>query len=95
MLMLRNTFIELLKNYTKDDSLIDHLWTEIVEQYAAHNRYYHTLQHLDNLLLLLIDLKEKIKNLTLFYLLYIIMTLFTIHYSLIMKRKVLILQKRG
>lgn len=62
MLMLRNTFIELLKNYTKDDSLIDHLWTEIVEQYAAHNRYYHTLQHLDNLLLLLIDLKEKIKN---------------------------------
>ena len=62
MLMLRNTFIELLKNYTDDDALVVHLWNEIVENYAAHNRYYHTLQHLDNLWLLLIDVKEKIRN---------------------------------
>ena len=60
--MLKETFIQLLKNYTDNDSLINELWTEIEKSYTSKNRYYHTLQHLDNLLGQLTEIKNEILN---------------------------------
>lgn len=47
--MLKETFNNLLANYTDDDSLTNELWTEIEEYYSAQDRHYHNLQHLDSL----------------------------------------------
>jgi len=60
--MLQETYINLLKNYTDDISLIDDLWKEIIENYSDKKRHYHTLSHLNNLLLQLIEVKDKIEN---------------------------------
>lgn len=60
--MLKETFIGLLKNYTDNDRLKSELWTEIEENYSSKKRHYHTLQHLDNLLDQLTDVKEEIQN---------------------------------
>jgi len=60
--VLKETFIQLLKNYTDNDSLINELWTEIEKSYSSKNRFYHTLQHLDNLLGQLTEIKDEILN---------------------------------
>lgn len=60
--MLKETFIELLKNYTDNKRLIEELWTEIEKNYSSKKRYYHTLQHLENVLALLTEVKEEIQN---------------------------------
>lgn len=70
--MLKETFIELLTKYTDNDSLKNELWTEIKKNYSSKKRHYHTLQHLDNLLSQLTDVKSEIQNwetilFTLFY----------------------------
>lgn len=70
--MLKETFIELLTKYTDNDSLKKELWTEIEKNYSSKKRHYHTLQHLDNLLSQLTDVKSEIQNweiilFTLFY----------------------------
>lgn len=70
--MLKETFIELLTKYTDNDSLKNKLWTEIEKNYSSKKRYYHNLQHLDNLLSQLTDVKSEIQNwetilFTLFY----------------------------
>jgi len=70
--VLKKTFIELLTKYTDNDLLINELWTEIVKNYSSKKRYYHTLQHLDNLLSQLTDVQGEIQNwetilFTLFY----------------------------
>lgn len=70
--MLKETFIHLCTNFTKDQPLINDLWAEIEENYSQPERQYHTLSHLDNLLNQLIDVKDKIENwetvlFTLFY----------------------------
>lgn len=60
--MLKETFIELLTNYTDSDSLTNELWTEIEKNYSSKKRHYHTLQHLDILLAQLTDVKGEIQN---------------------------------
>lgn len=60
--MLKETFIELLTNYTDNNRLTNELWTEIENYYSDKKRHYHTLQHLDNLLTLLTEIKGEIKN---------------------------------
>lgn len=70
--MLKETFIELLTKYTDNDSLKKELWTEIEKNYSSKKRHYHTLEHLDNLLSQLTDVKSEIQNweiilFTLFY----------------------------
>jgi predicted metal-dependent HD superfamily phosphohydrolase len=62
MLVLKETFIGLLKNYTDNDCLINELWAEIEKNYSSKNRYYHTLQHLDSLLAQLTEIKDEIQN---------------------------------
>ena len=58
--------------YTDNDSLKKELWTEIEKNYSSKKRHYHTLEHLDNLLSQLTDVKSEIQNweiilFTLFY----------------------------
>tara|TARA_R110000868_G_scaffold290081_1_gene550317 strand:+ start:74 stop:688 length:615 start_codon:yes stop_codon:yes gene_type:complete len=70
--VLKETFIELLTNYTDNESLKNKLWTEIDKNYSSKKRHYHTLEHLNNLLYQLTAVKSEIKNwetilFTLFY----------------------------
>lgn len=60
--MLKETFIGLLTNYTDNNSFTNELWTEVEKNYSSKKRHYHTLQHLDNLLAELIEVKDKIQN---------------------------------
>ena len=60
--MLKETFIELLTNYTNSDSLTNELWTEIEKNYSSKKRHYHTLHHLDNLITQLTEVKSEIQN---------------------------------
>jgi len=60
--VLKETFIELLENYTDDERLTEKLWTEIEKNYSGKKRHYHTLQHLDNLLIQLTEVKGEIQN---------------------------------
>ncbi|UIR57343.1 hypothetical protein LZQ00_05875 [Sphingobacterium sp. SRCM116780] len=62
MTALKETFIGLLTNYTDNDKLKHELWTEIEKNYADKKRHYHTLQHLDNLLTQLTEVKGEIQN---------------------------------
>lgn len=70
--MLKETFIELLTNYTDNKSLINSFWKEIELNYSEEKRYYHTLTHLSDLQNQLCEVKDKIQNwetilFTLFY----------------------------
>ncbi len=70
--MLENIFFDLLKKYINDESLVSRFWSEIEENYSGSKRYYHTLQHLENLLQILTPIKAKINDwdtllFTLFY----------------------------
>lgn len=60
--MLKETFIRLLSNYSDNDRLIIELWTEIEKNYSSKKRHYHTLEHLDNLLGQLTEIKDEIRN---------------------------------
>ncbi len=60
--MLEKTFTALLTNYTDNDSLKKELWSEIEANYSRENRHYHTLEHLENLLIQLTKVKAEIKN---------------------------------
>ncbi|MCC5916721.1 MAG: hypothetical protein JJU02_05275 [Cryomorphaceae bacterium] len=59
--MLKETFIALLKNYSDDFDQIQLLWNEVEKCHSEKNRHYHTLQHLESLLLELIEIKDKIQ----------------------------------
>jgi predicted metal-dependent HD superfamily phosphohydrolase len=61
-LKLKETFFELLTKHKVNSSLKDELWGEIEKKYSNKKRHYHTLQHLDNLLLQLIEIKSKVHN---------------------------------
>jgi predicted metal-dependent HD superfamily phosphohydrolase len=69
---LKETFTELVTNYTDNSSLANELWAEIEKNHSRKARHYHTLQHLDNLLVQLTEVKGKIQHwetilFTLFY----------------------------
>lgn len=70
--LLKETFIELLTNYVSNYSLTNELWIEIDKYYSDKKRHYHTLHHLENLLVQLSEVKNEIQNwntilFTLFY----------------------------
>lgn len=70
--MVKETFEILLNSYTKNQLLIEELWNEIEKAYSNPKRHYHTLSHLDNLLMQLTTVKDKIEDwntilFTLFY----------------------------
>jgi predicted metal-dependent HD superfamily phosphohydrolase len=60
--VLKETFTDLLAKYSVKDGLIVELWNEIEKKYSSNKRHYHTLQHLDNLLAQLNEVKGLIQN---------------------------------
>ncbi|WP_306350405.1 hypothetical protein [Flavobacterium sp. '19STA2R22 D10 B1'] len=70
--LLHQTFTSLANKYCQDHFLVTKLWQEIEEHYTAEDRHYHTLLHLLNILQLLLENKDNIKDwdtllFTLFY----------------------------
>jgi predicted metal-dependent HD superfamily phosphohydrolase len=70
--VLKETFIQLIGNYTSDTRLVRQLWNEIETNYSGKKRHYHTLAHLENLLQQLNNAKGQIKDWT--------TVLFTLYY---------------
>jgi predicted metal-dependent HD superfamily phosphohydrolase len=70
--MLKETFINLLSNYTDNELVINDLWNEVIKNYSSKKRHYHTLNHLENLLNQLTEIKGEIEiwNAVLFTLYY-------------------------
>ena len=60
--MLKQTFVELISRYNNDNRLANELWNEIEINYTKKKRHYHTLEHLDNLLKHLSEVRTQIKG---------------------------------
>ena len=60
--VLKETFLRLLSIYTDNSGLTNELWSEIEENYSGKKRFYHTLQHLDDLLIQLTEIKDELKD---------------------------------
>lgn len=61
-MILRDTFLNLAKSYSSDLQLPEAYWQEIEQAYRAKQRHYHTLKHLENLLLELTAVKNEIQD---------------------------------
>lgn len=61
-MILRDTFINLVKSFSGDLQLPETRWQEIENAYSAKQRHYHTLTHLENLLRELAPAKEQIQD---------------------------------
>jgi predicted metal-dependent HD superfamily phosphohydrolase len=61
-LVLKETFIALLHQYTTDNTLVNNYWSEIEKAYMSKDRYYHTLAHLDSMLKELFEVREQINE---------------------------------
>lgn len=48
-MILKDRFESLCLNFTKDKILIEKFWFEIEKKYSGRSRYYHNLQHLENM----------------------------------------------
>jgi len=59
--MLTDTFLQLVKKYSKDHELANNLWLEIFTKYSEPKRHYHTIDHLEAMIT---DLKEVKENIT-------------------------------
>lgn len=57
---LKESFFQLLNNYTDKIELKERLWLEIEKKYTHKNRHYHTLQHLNNLINELETIKTEV-----------------------------------
>lgn len=47
--MLKEIFTSLIDKYTSDSAIAQKLWDEIEKQYTSPKRFYHNLQHLENM----------------------------------------------
>ena len=57
--MLTDTFLQLVKKYSKNHELANNLWLEIFTKYSEPKRHYHTIDHLETIFT---DLKEVKSN---------------------------------
>jgi predicted metal-dependent HD superfamily phosphohydrolase len=60
LISLESSFKNLVNQYNKDEFLTQKLWEEIVTCYSEKHRYYHKLNHLENLIADLKDVKQDI-----------------------------------
>lgn len=70
--MLKEIFTTLLRQYTADQAVIEELWHEVEQCYSKRKRHYHTVQHLEHLLMQLNAVKGELSDwntllFTLFY----------------------------
>lgn len=61
-MQLRERFSTLCSEFTNDTHLIKRLWMEIEKRYTGKGRYYHNLQHLENMFSELDKVKDEIEN---------------------------------
>lgn len=59
---LKIIFEQLCLSYTEDKALISLLWQEIEKQYSEKGRHYHNLLHLENMILELETVKDRISD---------------------------------
>ncbi|MBY8961654.1 hypothetical protein KJK34_02695 [Flavobacterium sp. D11R37] len=59
---LKDTFRNLVAKYAKDVSLTENLWRELELQYSAKGRYYHTLEHLQHMLNMLVPVLKDTED---------------------------------
>ncbi|MGN6490714.1 MAG: HD domain-containing protein [Agriterribacter sp.] len=62
--MLKNIFIELAGRYAAHNDVVHSLWSEIEKQYTQPKRFYHTLDHLENLLAQLQPVRDQVDSWT-------------------------------
>lgn len=55
-------FIQLAKNYSSADSLIESAWKELEKNYSSEKRHYHNLSHLENLFAELKQIQAEISD---------------------------------
>ena len=60
--MLQNTFLSITQKYTQNLKQIDILWSEIELLYQVGGRFYHTMNHLENMLIELDLVKTEIQD---------------------------------
>lgn len=60
--MLKKVFTLLLSHYPAPINLVDELWNEIEKKYSQKHRHYHTLQHLENLLIEITEIKIEVTD---------------------------------
>lgn len=60
--LLKDTFIQLIKRYADNNSLAESLWSDLEKAYNNKKRYYHNLQHLENLLTALQAVQQEIQH---------------------------------
>lgn len=60
--MIKNEFIDALRNYTADANSVGSLWHEIEMKYSSHGRYYHNLAHLNSITTELLPFKKRFTN---------------------------------
>ncbi len=58
--MLTDTFLQLVKKYSKDHELANNLWLEIFTKYSEPKRQYHTISHLAAMITELKEVKDHI-----------------------------------
>ncbi|HYH14903.1 MAG TPA: hypothetical protein VD794_06780 [Flavisolibacter sp.] len=60
--MLRDSFLQVLNYYTNNEQLQEQLWLEEETHYTQPGRFYHTLEHLENMFEQLLQCKEQIDD---------------------------------
>ena len=60
--MLQEVFLDLIGRYSDDSTFNIQYWQEIADHYSAKNRHYHNLQHIENMLEELEEVKQEIQQ---------------------------------
>lgn len=60
--MLTDTFLQLVKKYSKDHELANNLWLEIFTKYSEPKRHYHTIDHLKAMIVELKEVRSQIND---------------------------------
>lgn len=60
--LCQQTFLHLVNKYSDDKELSNNLWLEIFTKYSEPKRHYHTISHLQAIIIDLTEVKNKIVN---------------------------------
>jgi predicted metal-dependent HD superfamily phosphohydrolase len=60
--MLTDSFLHLIKQHCSNHELANNLWLEIFTKYSEPKRHYHTIQHIEAMITVLKEVKEKAED---------------------------------
>ena len=61
-MIIKEEFIKSVGDFTSADGIAESLWRELEEKYCAATRHYHTLAHLDDMLIQLVPLRDAFED---------------------------------